>query len=51
MLSTPEFLAEGTAIADHEQQCPVLIGEDDSAAIEALAGLAARAHVSGARPR
>lgn len=37
VLSNPEFLAEGTAIADLEQPDRVLIGGDDEAAIEALA--------------
>ena len=51
MLSNPEFLAEGTAIADLEVHDRVLIGGDDPGAIEALAGLVALAHGSGARPR
>lgn len=51
VLSNPEFLAEGAAITDLEKPYRVLIGGDDRAAIEALAGLAARAHGSGARPR
>jgi UDPglucose 6-dehydrogenase len=39
VLSNPEFLAEGTAISDLEQPDRVLIGGDDPAAIEALAGV------------
>ena len=39
VLSNPEFLAEGTAIRDLEQPDRVLIGGEDSAAIEALAGI------------
>lgn len=39
VLSNPEFLAEGTAIADLEQPDRVLIGGEDPAAIEALAGI------------
>ena len=39
VLSNPEFLAEGTAIADLEQPDRVLIGGDDPAAIESLAGV------------
>jgi len=39
VLSNPEFLAEGTAIPDLEQPDRVLIGGDDPAAIEALAGV------------
>ena len=39
VLSNPEFLAEGTAIADLERPDRVLIGGDDPAAIEALAGI------------
>jgi UDPglucose 6-dehydrogenase len=42
VLSNPEFLAEGTAVADLEQPDRVLIGGDDPAAIEALAGLYGR---------
>ncbi|WP_320664248.1 nucleotide sugar dehydrogenase [Prochlorococcus sp. MIT 1223] len=36
VLSNPEFLAEGTAIKDLEEPDRVLIGGDDSSAIEAL---------------
>ncbi|QEY32351.1 nucleotide sugar dehydrogenase [Synechococcus sp. RSCCF101] len=39
VLSNPEFLAEGTAISDLEQPDRVLIGGEDPAAVEALAGL------------
>jgi UDPglucose 6-dehydrogenase len=39
VLSNPEFLAEGTAITDLENPDRVLIGGDDSAAIEALASV------------
>jgi len=39
VLSNPEFLAEGTAIADLENPDRVLIGGDDPLAIEALASL------------
>ena len=39
VLSNPEFLAEGTAIADLEVPDRVLIGGDDPAAIDALAGI------------
>jgi UDPglucose 6-dehydrogenase len=39
VLSNPEFLAKGTAIADLEQPDRVLIGGEDPAAIEALAGI------------
>jgi len=39
VLSNPEFLAEGTAIADLEQPDRVLIGGEDQEAIEALAGI------------
>ncbi len=39
VLSNPEFLAEGTAISDLEHPDRVLIGGEDPAAIEALAGL------------
>jgi len=42
VLSNPEFLAEGTAIPDLEQPDRVLIGGDDPAAIEALAGVYGR---------
>jgi UDPglucose 6-dehydrogenase len=37
VLSNPEFLAEGTAISDLEDPDRVLIGGEDSAAIDALA--------------
>ncbi len=37
VLSNPEFLAEGTAIADLENPDRVLIGGEDASAIEALA--------------
>ena len=39
VLSNPEFLAEGTAVADLECPDRVLIGGDDSAAIDALASI------------
>jgi UDPglucose 6-dehydrogenase len=39
VLSNPEFLAEGTAIADLESPDRVLIGGEDQAAIEALASV------------
>ena len=39
VLSNPEFLAEGTAISDLENPDRVLIGGEDSAAIEALAAI------------
>ena len=39
VLSNPEFLAEGTAIADLEAPDRVLIGGDDPAAIESLASI------------
>jgi UDPglucose 6-dehydrogenase len=39
VLSNPEFLAEGTAIADLEKPDRVLIGGEDPAAIEALANI------------
>ena len=39
VLSNPEFLAEGTAIGDLEAPDRVLIGGEDEASIEALAGL------------
>ena len=39
VLSNPEFLAEGTAIADLEAPDRVLIGGDDPEAINALAGI------------
>jgi UDPglucose 6-dehydrogenase len=39
VLSNPEFLAEGTAIADLENPDRVLIGGEDPRAIEALAGV------------
>ena len=39
VLSNPEFLAEGTAIADLENPDRVLIGGEDPEAIEALAGI------------
>ena len=39
VLSNPEFLAEGTAIADLESPDRVLIGGQDADALEALAGV------------
>lgn len=39
VLSNPEFLAEGTAIADLEAPDRVLIGGEDQLAVEALAGI------------
>lgn len=42
VLSNPEFLAEGTAIADLERPDRVLIGGEDPNAIEALAGIYAQ---------
>ena len=42
VLSNPEFLAEGTAIADLEQPDRVLIGGEDHAACEALASVYGR---------
>jgi UDPglucose 6-dehydrogenase len=39
VLSNPEFLAEGTAISDLETPDRVLIGGEDSSAIEALAAI------------
>ncbi len=42
VLSNPEFLAEGTAITDLESPDRVLIGGEDAAAIESLAGIYAR---------
>ena len=42
VLSNPEFLAEGTAIRDLEQPDRVLIGGDDSIAVEALADIYSR---------
>ena len=39
VLSNPEFLAEGTAIADLESPDRVLIGGQDAEALEALAGV------------
>jgi UDPglucose 6-dehydrogenase len=42
VLSNPEFLAEGTAISDLEHPDRVLIGGEDSAAIEALASVYAQ---------
>ena len=42
VLSNPEFLAEGTAISDLEHPDRVLIGGEDPAAIEALAGIYGR---------
>ena len=42
VLSNPEFLAEGTAIRDLETPDRVLIGVDDSAAIDALASIYAK---------
>ena len=39
VLSNPEFLAEGTAISDLENPDRVLIGGENSEAIEALAGV------------
>ncbi|MEY3767381.1 MAG: hypothetical protein RLZZ11_451 [Cyanobacteriota bacterium] len=39
VLSNPEFLAEGTAVADLEQPDRVLIGGEDPQAIEALASV------------
>ncbi len=42
VLSNPEFLAEGTAISDLESPDRVLIGGEDAAAIESLAGIYGR---------
>ena len=42
VLSNPEFLAEGTAIADLERPDRVLIGGEDPEAIDALAGIYGR---------
>jgi len=42
VLSNPEFLAEGTAIADLERPDRVLIGGEDAEAIEALASIYAQ---------
>jgi UDPglucose 6-dehydrogenase len=42
VLSNPEFLAEGTAVADLRKPDRVLIGGESAAAIEALAGVYAR---------
>jgi UDPglucose 6-dehydrogenase len=39
VLSNPEFLAEGTAVADLEDPDRVLIGGEDPVAIDALAGI------------
>ncbi len=42
VLSNPEFLAEGTAMADLQKPDRVLIGGESAAAIETLAGVYAR---------
>ena len=39
MLSNPEFLAEGTAISDLETPDRVLIGGNDSEALDELASI------------